>query len=535
MKKKHTIGTKILWIAMAINALCTVSYTLTSYNKQRAAFIEGVDNKLKAVADALPKMLPADLHDKITGSDSISATRHSEYLGILSNYANNIDIIYLYTYMKFDGKFVVATTSATPEELKNGKETTFFTEYEYPPDGMILAWDTKTVQYVEYSDEWGDFRSIFVPMRTAAGTRYIIGADVSLESISNKVHTTLWVNIGIGFGIFLLVWLLSYSVITKIIAPVGQLAAFTNELAATDFQLTKEKTEELNFVAKHHHDEVGQLAEAFSEMQLKLREYIDNLRETTAAKERIESELSIAHDIQMSLLKKLFPAFPERSEFDLFAILVPAKEVGGDLYDFCLLDDNDLFFYVGDVSDKGVPAALFMAVTMTLMKRTAQTVCASSADPAEILRRVNEDLSEENDNLLFVTLACFILNIKTGTLTYSNAGHNPPVVLRKDGTTEWLPLPKGIVLGIMPDAVFSTSSAQLLPGDKIILETDGVTEAMNPEEILYSNERFIETVGRQKGRNPEEITNAIMNSVTEHANGAPPSDDITIMTLGYNG
>jgi phosphoserine phosphatase RsbU/P len=152
---------------------------------------------------------------------------------------------------------------------------------------------------------------------------------------------------------------------------------------------------------------------------------------TTSEKERIESELSIAHDIQMSLLKLLFPAFPDRKEFELFATLIPAKEVGGDLYDFCMLDDEHLFFYVGDVSDKGVPAALFMAVTMALMKRAAQ---GADTDPAKILQLVNSDLSEENEKLLFVTLCCFILNIKTGEFVYSNAGHDAPVIAHADLT-----------------------------------------------------------------------------------------------------
>lgn len=534
MKRRLTIGAKILWIAAAINALCTAVYTATAYHKQRQAFLEGIDDKLLAVAMALPEMLPPDIHDKIEGSNSVSRTQHSEYMRILSDYADSIDIKYLYTYMKFDGQFRVATTSATKMEVQNGTETQFFTVYEQPPAEMIKAWNTETRQCVEYSDEWGFFRSIFVPLRTTNDTRYIIGADISLGFIAHALNRVLLLNICLGAGIFLLVWLVSYSVITKIIAPVGKLAGFTNELAGTNFHLSAEREKELNQIAVQHHDEVGQLAQAFSEMHVKLHEYIENLKETTAAKERIESELKIAHDIQMCLLKKLFPAFPSRTDFDLYATLVPAKEVGGDLYDFCMLDDDHIFFHVGDVSDKGVPAALFMAVTMTLMKRSAQSI-NGLVQPSDILRIVNADLSDENANLLFVTMACFILNLKTGLLTYSNAGHNPPVILRKDGTTEWLPLPKGIVLGVMPEAVFTTKTAQLDPGDTLIISTDGVSEAMNKKREVYSDPRLIETVGKLRDKTPQEITNAIMSSVIEHAAGAPPSDDITIMTITYKG
>ena len=521
---------------MTITIVSATVHSLVAYNEQHKAFIAGLNEKLFATAMALPRILPADaIHDKITGPDSISPQEHFTYLSILSNYTKKIRIAYLYTYVQFDDAFRVATTSATPSELKNGESTDFFTKYEKVPEQMQIAWKTQTIQYAEYSDEWGHFRSIFVPMRTKSGTPYIIGADVSLAFVSEELTKALIFHGGVGLCVILLVVILSWSVIQKYITPIGRLAAFTKELAHTDFHLSKEKQEELKCIKEQYNDEVGQLAEAFLETQGKLTEYINNLQKTTAAKERIESELRIARDIQMSFLNKQFPPFPERHEFDIYAIIVPAREVGGDMYDFCLLDEDHLFFYIGDVADKGVPAALFMTVTMALLNDTAKNGCTSVADPADILKKVNTSLYSKNDSLLFVTLICFVLNLKTGILTYSNAGHNPPVILREDGTTEWMELPKGIVLGVAPEAVFSNKSMQLHPGDTIILETDGVTEAMSPEETLYSPERFIETIRSQHGGTVEEVAKALLRSVTEHANGAPASDDLTIMTLEYKG
>ena len=167
-------------------------------------------------------------------------------------------------------------------------------------------------------------------------------------------------------------------------------------------------------------DEVGRLADSFSHMKNSLKQYIKELTETTAAKERIESELKVAHDIQMSLLPKLFP---ERKEFDIYATLEPAREVGGDLYDFSLLEEDRLFFLVGDVSGKGVPAALFMAVAKTLLNRLAERC----TDPSLVLTQVNKELCRENESSMFVTLFCGLLDFKTGDLLFSNAGHNPPL------------------------------------------------------------------------------------------------------------
>lgn len=288
----------------------------------------------------------------------------------------------------------------------------------------------------------------------------------------------------------------------------------------------------LEQLARQRNDDIGHLAKALVEMQAKLSEYLENLERTTAAKERIESELRIARDIQMSLLHRIFPPFPDREDVDLHALLEPAKEVGGDLYDFSLLDDDHILFYVGDVSDKGVPAALFMAVTMTLMKRTAQH---PGIDPAELLRQVNLDLSSENDNLLFVTLCCFILDLRTGECLYSNAGHNPPLLLRAEGSVCWLELPKGIALGVMPDAVYRTQKLILEPGDMLLLYTDGVTEAMNPALELYSEGRLMEVAAGMGKRMAFQVTERLMASVQEYAAEAPQSDDITMLAIRYKG
>jgi len=278
-------------------------------------------------------------------------------------------------------------------------------------------------------------------------------------------------------------------------------------------------------------DEVGELSRSFSNMQSALRTYMDNLARTTAAKERIESELKIAHTIQMSFLHKTFPPFPEKGEFEIFATLEPAREVGGDLYDFFLLDDDHLFFSVGDVSGKGVPAALFMAVTKTLMKGIARQGLA----PPDILAGVNTELCHDNESSMFVTLVCGILNFRTGELRLSNAGHNPPVFIDGREGARWMALPAGFVLGGMEETVFEGSQVMLKPGDTLLLYTDGITEAMNRENQFFSDQALLEAVGSCRDTSPESLIACIMAAVKSFAGDEAPSDDMTLLALRYRG
>jgi len=266
-------------------------------------------------------------------------------------------------------------------------------------------------------------------------------------------------------------------------------------------------------------------------MKAALKEYIANLAETTAAKERYESELKIARTIQMSFLPKNFPPFPENVEFDIYATLVSAKEVGGDLYDFFLLDEDHLFFSIGDVSGKGVPAALFMAAAKTLMKGTANR----EMTPAEVLSKVNHELCRENDSMMFVTVFCGILNFRTGEMRYSNAGHNPPLVLRPGRPPEWLPLPDGFLLGVREESVYETRQILLAPGDMLLLYTDGVTEAMNSDRLFYEERRLIRVAEGHGQESPEGLVREVLRSVRDFADSEPQSDDITMLALSFRG
>ncbi|MCL6612829.1 MAG: SpoIIE family protein phosphatase [Peptococcaceae bacterium] len=252
-------------------------------------------------------------------------------------------------------------------------------------------------------------------------------------------------------------------------------------------------------------------------------------RETEARKKRIEGELQVAREIQLGIVPKIFPPFPNRTEFDLHAVLEPAREVGGDLYDFFLLNEDTLCFLVGDVSGKGVPASLFMAVTKTLLKARAH----EEQTPEGILGGVNNELCAENESNMFVTVFLGLLHIPTGRVTCSNAGHNSPFILRKDGSLEKLPKMRGIALGVMDSFIFASHSFTMQNGDTILLYTDGINEAMNPEGELFGEERLAEVIRNHSHAGAAGLTNGLINAVRAFAGRAEQSDDITVLALRY--
>lgn len=254
-------------------------------------------------------------------------------------------------------------------------------------------------------------------------------------------------------------------------------------------------------------------------------------REILHTKELIESELSVAREIQMSIVPKIFPPFPERAEFDLYAILEPAKEVGGDLFDFFLIDDDHLCFTVGDVSGKGVPASLFMAVTKTLIKAKVDI----NLGPEDILYKVNNELCDDNESCMFVTVFMGILTISTGRVVFSNGGHNTPYLLRKNGKIEGLQKIPGLALGVMEDYSYVCADVKLNEGDNLVMFTDGIPEAMNPAGELLTEARLENILRGSERKNAREQVQHILDSTRQFVNGASQSDDITILVIKYNG
>ncbi len=262
-----------------------------------------------------------------------------------------------------------------------------------------------------------------------------------------------------------------------------------------------------------------------------MQESFENLKRTTSAKERMESELNIGRDIQMSMLPLVFPAFPHRHEFSVFAALHPAREVGGDFYDFFLIDEDRFCFCVGDVSGKGVPAALFMAVTKTLIKSRA----SNDFSPASIMTHVNDEVGRHNESCMFVTIFLGILDVTTGQLAYTNAGHNPPYLKREDGALVRLDKRHGPVIGAMEGMVYQEDRIDLTPMDMLLVYTDGVTEAMDPSQGLYEEQQLVELYRSREYSSAEDVVKATVDDVWRFQAEAVQADDVTVLAVEYFG
>jgi len=360
----------------------------------------------------------------------------------------------------------------------------------------------------------------YVPLYSSGWSLAVLFPQDELMADIFRLNRTVFILGLVGFLFILAVIVLIAGSITR---PLRALSKATKDIATGNLDI------ELPTIKSR--DEVGNLADSFNHMKTSLKKYIEELTVTTVAKEKIESELKIAHDIQMDILPKIFPPFPDRHEFDIYATIEPAKEVGGDLYDFFFMDDDHLCFTVGDVSDKGVPAALFMMVSKTLIK----TKATQGLTPETVLTRVNEDLSLDNPSAMFVTLFLGILNIRTGELTYCNGGHNPPYIIHTNGDMDPMETTNGMALGIMEDFIYQSKTIFLQKGDTIFLYTDGVTEAMNEKKELFSEERLEKKLTPLKEEPVEKMVAGIMEEVKAFSHLVPQTDDITMMVLRFHG
>ena len=328
-----------------------------------------------------------------------------------------------------------------------------------------------------------------------------------------KIVTSITI---IGLAIMLLVF---SRIITKELKPLQQLAHGAETIASGHFDEELPQTQRT--------DEIGQLSQSFNNMQHSLTNYIEELKETTASKALIEGELQTASNIQQSMLPKIFPAYPERDDIDIYGRLRPAKEVGGDLFDFYIRDEK-LFFCIGDVSGKGVPASLVMAVTRSLFR----TVSTHENRPAKIVNAINDAMSKDNDSNMFVTFFMGVLDMPTGRLRYCNAGHNAPIAIKQDDVhfLEFIP---NLPLGIMTDFRFEEQECVIPYGATIFLYTDGLNEAENKAHEQLGDDQVLATAQNLYNLSSHEQINAMTDVVTKHADGAEQSDDLTMLSIKY--
>lgn len=532
-KLKKSIGTKLTLLLFAFSLILGISISIFSFYSSRKNYIEFFSRKTQESVRFASTLIDGD---KI--STYMDAKEKDDYyyktLNMLNNMKRENGIMYLYIFVPDKTKFTyimeAKIESDDPNKIAALGDIYEYTNIEYKyllPDIESKKSSTKII--LGGDSFFGKTVSAWAPIFDKEGKVVaVVEADASLEKVEKLLYRYIitavtLIIILISITVILLYYFSKKIIINplhiltdkvKLFISAGKLGIFENEI--------------------HTGDELQLLSEAFYNMSIDLETFIKNLKETTAAKQKIESELHVATAIQASMLPRIFPPFPDRKDIEIFASMEPAKEVGGDLYDFFLINDNKLCFVVGDVSGKGVPASLFMVITKTLIKNEA----LRGISVEEILNNVNKTLSEQNDECMFVTVFIGILDLNTGEMEFSNAGHNPPL-LNKANEKEfnYLEVPKGFVLAGMPGMKFKKAKLTLNKGDILFIYTDGVTEAMNMEGKLYSDPRLAKTLSaiNETDRFVNKIIKEIRNDVKEHVQEAEQSDDITMMSLKYKG
>ena len=412
------------------------------------------------------------------------------------------------TFLVNDRKEAILNESFFARPLENGDEELMRTGHQ-----MINGKKGMT----NFNREGVSFNIFYAPVQATGWSVSVVclhdDVFAGVDSLRNRVLTILM------FGLLFLTGF-CYFTVRRLTNPLARFAGSANEIAKGNFHA------ELPVIKSK--DEMKTLHDSFGTMQQSLVDYIDELKKTTASKERIESELRIARSIQMSMVPKIFPPFPEREDVDLYAKLIPAKEVGGDLYDF-FIEDNKLYFIVGDVSGKGVPASLVMAVTCRLFR----TIAEHLHTPAEIVKALNDTLAENNESNMFCTAFLGVLDLKTGNMQYCNAGHNAPVMLASSGEVKFMEVKPNLPLGLFGDFPYEGQECDITKETSLFLYTDGVTEAENTTKVLYSDERLLDLLDKQRKNMPQMIVDMVLDDVNKHVNGAEQSDDITIMCVHY--
>ncbi len=343
-------------------------------------------------------------------------------------------------------------------------------------------------------------------------------ATIALEEINRNIFTLSILFAIVSIASIVLTVLFSIVLSSRITKPLAYLIGQVSKASEGKFDISADvKTG----------DEIEELSNSFNHMSLELKKYIDRLAKEMAERERIQSEIAIAAEIQADLVPNRFPAFPDRKEFDIYALMRMAKEVGGDFYDFFLIGADKLAFIIADVSGKGIPAALFMMMAKTIIKN----YIINGAEAGEIFYKTNNALCENNEKNMFITAFLGILDIKEQMLHFVNAGHNPPLLKREDAPYVWLDLDHGFVLGAMPDFKYPAQKIPFCQGDRIFCYTDGVIDAVNKENKMYESQRLISLLNANPKKDIKETLLAVKADIEKFSQGVEQADDITLLSL----
>ena len=515
------------------------AYDVASYARMAIDHNESVDTR--AVAEEVmtvyrglseeerSKTGTDDYHSYFSNLNHASDSSFTLLENIMATYMDSSDEVDDVYIAVFDEKTKALVYIADPQKEHHFRvgewEPVSETELQ-----KFLNWDGKETLYdMSRTERYGWMCTAGVPLMNESGeTVAFVLADVTLENVlPSLLDYLIRISLGMVFAIAFIIFLMSYYTNKQVVEPINSIAE-----AAMDY-IKDTKGERNDHFAKlniHTGDEIENLGGIMAGMEKELAHREARIRHITAERERVETELRMAHNIQEAMLPHAFPPFPERNEFDIYAIMDPAREVGGDFYDFFLIDKDHLGLVIADVSGKGVPAALFMMISKVILQSCAML----GRSPKEILQKTNQGLTSDNQVGMFVTVWLGILEISTGIITASNAGHEYPAIYRKEtGTFELLKDKHGFVIGGMDQVHYEEYQIQLKPGDKLFVYTDGVPEATAVDSTMFGTDRMIEALNRNPDAAPQEILKTVRSAVDDFVKEAEQFDDLTMMCMEY--
>ena len=501
-----------------------------SYNQPAAFFAQGilVDGErvgtvaLQAPIDQINKIMT---NDEKWESVGLGESGETYIVGADGTMRNDSRFLIEDSKGYFDAIEAAGVREETIEAIRDFDSTIGLQEVDTAGTQEALAGQQDEQVFPDYRDV--AVLSSYRPLRLG-GLDWVIMSEIDEAeafSAADTLRRVALLTIG-GGSLILLVGIVIAS--RRITQPLARLEAAADDLADHDFaegETDFDDSEDLAQVALRS-DEIGDLASTFLQMRDDLSRSVRDTIAAVQAREAIEGELNVASEIQAAMLPLTFPRFPEHTEFTIHARLLPAKEIGGDFYEFGFVDDDHFFFCVGDVSGKGVPSALFMAGVKTLIRSGA----LQGESPGNLLTRINSELSRENPEFMFATVWLGVLDLRDGTVRFSNGGHNPP--FRVNGSAEELREIHGPLVGPIRGATWEEGILHLAEGETLVVFSDGVTEAMDPDEELFGEARLVTLLERQRGIPPVELTRKVIDEVVAWEQGGR-SDDVTVLALQY--
>lgn len=524
--KKRKLSTKVILAVVFFSLLIIVATCLSVVLRYRKDIMERYSSQGFAYARTAAAYIDGDTIKKYLETGQKDAY-YDEIEGFLNASQENSNLKYYYVYVPCEDDLIYIWDANTDEGacelgdhedyMEGGKEVSFAAFQKDPEEQVLISMD----------ETYGYIASVVAPVYDSTGEPVaLVGVDISMPGVKENIaRFILTTSINIIIVILLFSIALLVVVRQRLLRPIGLLNRASQKMVEN---LENEETVSIDIRTG---DEVEELARSFERMYGEVKDYIARLSEVTAEKERISAELSVATKIQADMLPSIFPPFPERTDMEIYATMHPAKEVGGDFYDFFLIDPMHLGVVIADVSGKGVPAALFMVIAKTLIKNRA----LMGGTPAEILAFVNNQLCENNEAEMFVTVWMGILDLSTGVMTAANAGHEYPAFRKAGGEFALIKDKHGFVMAGLEDVGYTDYEIRFEPGDTLYVYTDGVAEATNAESKLFGTERMLQALNGSPDKACRKILENVREGIHAFVQEAPQFDDITMVALTYYG